>query len=252
MECVEENEIVIWIYVDVVEKIGGLFVVILEDDLEFFDQWVEGVKKFKVFFEEIFIVQVLCCEFCLNFGIKCVFVVQDGLVDGWQMVWGVVYFVIEYGVKVMIYIVVIEIICEGDQIIVVVVYDFKYDEQICIDCKFVINIVGLWVGCIVEFVGCYDVDVVLGCGIMIVMNYCLVNMVVNCCIYFVDGDILVLVYIVLIIGIIDVKVDDLEWLVIFCNEVQQMFDFGEVFVFGFCDVCVVYVWVGVCLLFKDK
>ena len=102
-ECAEENEIVTRIHADAVEKTGGLFVVTPEDDLEFSDQWVEGAKKSKVPFEEISTAQALRREPRLNPGIKRAFAVQDGSVDGWQMVWGAAHSAIEYGAKVMTY-----------------------------------------------------------------------------------------------------------------------------------------------------
>lgn len=251
-ECAEENEIVTRIHADAVEKTGGLFVVTPEDDLEFSDQWVEGAKKSKVPFEEISTAQALRREPRLNPGIKRAFAVQDGSVDGWQMVWGAAHSAIEYGAKVMTYTAVTEIIREGDQITAVVAHDLKHDEQIRIDCKFVINTAGPWAGRIAELVGCYDVDVVPGRGIMIAMNHRLVNTVVNRCIYPADGDILVPVHTVSIIGTTDIKADDPERLAIPRNEVQQMLDSGEALVPGFRDARAVHAWAGARPLFKDK
>lgn len=87
---------------------------------------------------------------------------------------------------------------------------------------------------------------------MIAMNHRLVNTVVNRCIYPADGDILVPVHTVSIIGTTDVKADDPERLAIPRNEVQQMLDSGEALVPGFRDARAVHAWAGARPLFKDK
>ena len=87
---------------------------------------------------------------------------------------------------------------------------------------------------------------------MIAMNHRLVNTVVNRCIYPTDGDILVPVHTVSIIGTTDVKADDPERLSIPRNEVQQMLDSGEALVPGFREARAVHAWAGARPLFKDK
>ena len=83
------------------------------------------------------------------------------------------------------------------------------------------------------------------------MNHRLVNSVVNRCIWPADGDILVPVHTVSIIGTTDVKAVDPDQLAIPRQEVQQMLDAGEVLVPGFRDARAVHAWAGARPLFKD-
>lgn len=251
-ECAEENEIVTRIHADAVEKTGGLFVVTPDDPMEFSDQWTEGATKSKVPWTEISTAEALRREPRLNPGIKRAFAVHDGTVDGWQMVWGAAHSAEDHGAKVFTYTAVTEIIREGDQVTAVIAHDLKNDEQVTITTRFVINTAGPWAGRIADLVGCHDVEVVPGRGIMIAMNHRLVNTVVNRCIYPADGDILVPVHTVSIIGTTDVKADDPQRLAIPRNEVQQMFDSGEALIPGFREARAVHAWAGARPLFKDK
>ncbi|MDN5977499.1 anaerobic glycerol-3-phosphate dehydrogenase subunit GlpA [Acidipropionibacterium jensenii] len=251
-ECAEENEIVTRIHADAVEKTGGLFVVTPDDPMEFSDQWTEGATKAKVPWTEISVAEALRREPRLNPGLKRAFAVQDGTVDGWQMVWGAAHSAEDHGAQVLTYTEVTEIIREGDQVTAVVAHDLKKDEQVRISTRFVINTAGPWAGRIADLVGCHDVEVVPGRGIMIAMNHRLVNTVVNRCIYPADGDILVPVHTVSIIGTTDVKADDPQRLAVPRNEVQQMLDSGEALIPGFRDSRAVHAWAGARPLFKDK
>lgn len=251
-ECAEENAIVTRINADAVESTGGLFVVTPEDDLDFSDRWVEGATAAKVPFEEITVGEALRREPRLNLGIKRAFAVQDGTVDGWQMVWGAAHSAEDYGAQILTYHEVTGIELDGDQVSAVKATALKTGEQITINTKFVLNAAGPWAGKIAEMVGCHDVDVVAGRGIMIAMNHRLVNTVVNRCIYPADGDILVPVHTVSIIGTTDVKEEDPDRLPIPRNEVQQMLDSGEALIPGFRESRAVHAWSGARPLFKDK
>ena len=251
-ECAEENEIIARIQSDAVERTGGLFVVGPDDDPAFSDQWVEGARATKVPFEEISVAEALRREPRVNPGIKRAFSVLDATVDGWQMVWGAAKSAMEHGAQVLTYTRVTKIEREGDQVRAVICRDEKAGEDVRIDCNFVLNCAGAWAGQIAEMAGCPDVQVVPGRGIMIAMNHRLVNQVVNRCIYPADGDIIVPVHTVCIIGTTDVKADDPDKLTIPKDEVQQMLDAGEILVPGFRESRAVHAWAGARPLVKDS
>jgi glycerol-3-phosphate dehydrogenase len=87
---------------------------------------------------------------------------------------------------------------------------------------------------------------------MVAMNHRLVNTVVNRCVYPTDGDILVPVHTVSIIGTTDVRATDPDHLVIEQNEVQKMLDSGEALVPGFRKNRALHVWAGARPLLQDK
>lgn len=251
-ECAEENEIITRIHADAVETTGGLFVVGPDDPIDFSDQWIKGAEETRVPAEEITVAEAKRREPRINPRIKRAFAVEDGTVDGWQMVWGAVNSAREYGGQVLTYHEVTKIHRDGDQVTGVEATDRKSGEKVMIDCHFVINAGGPWAGQIAHMADCPDVNVVPGRGIMIAMNHRLVNQVVNRCIYPADGDILVPVHTVCIIGTTDVKVEDPDNLAIPRDEVQQMLDAGEVLVPGFRQARAVHAWSGARPLVKDN
>ncbi|MGO1621323.1 anaerobic glycerol-3-phosphate dehydrogenase subunit GlpA [Flaviflexus sp.] len=251
-ECAEENAIVTRINADAVETTGGLFVIGPDDPLDFGDAWLTGAQETGVPHEEISVAEALRREPRLNPGIKRAFAVEDGTVDGWQMVWGAAKSAEEYGAQIFTYHEVTDIVREGDQVRAVRAIDHKTGEDIEITCNFVINAGGPWAGQIADMAECPEVNVVPGRGIMIAMNHRLVNQVVNRCIYPSDGDILVPVHTVCIIGTTDVKVEDPDNLAIPRNEVQQMLDAGEVLIPGFRKSRTLHAWSGARPLVKDN
>ncbi len=250
-ECAEENAILNRIQADAIETTGGLFVTAPEDDLEFSDRFLKGAQETGVPCQEVSISAALRREPRLNPGIKRAFEVQDGAIDGWQLVWGAARSAINYGAQVLTYHRVTSIVRDGDRVTAVICRDDKTGEDVQIDCTFVINCAGAWAGQIAGLAGCHDVEVVPGRGIMIAMNHRLVNSVVNRCIYPADGDILVPVHTVCIIGTTDVKADDPDELSIPRDEVQQMLDAGEVLVPGFRQSRAIHAWAGARPLVKD-
>jgi glycerol-3-phosphate dehydrogenase len=121
-----------------------------------------------------------------------------------------------------------------------------------IEAGFTINAGGVWAGQIADMAGCPGVTVVPGKGIMIAMNHRLVSTVVNRCEHPGDGDILVPIRTVCVIGTTDVRADSPDDLSIGRDEVQQMLDAGEVIVPGFRDQRALHAWTGARPLFTDE
>jgi len=251
-ECAEENVIITRIQAGAVETTGGLFVTCPDDDPEFGDKFLEGAAANGVRATEITIAEALAREPRLNPGIKRAVAVHDGSVDGWQLVWTAAQSAKEYGAEILTYHKVTSIERDGDTVSAVMCHDAKTGEDVRIGCHFVLNCAGAWAGEIAAVAGCHDVQVVPGRGIMVAMNHRLVNSVVNRMIYPSDGDIIVPVHTVCIIGTTDVKAPDPDHLPIPHDEVQQMFDAGEVLVPGFRKARALHVWAGARPLVKDS
>ena len=251
-ECAQENAILTRIQPSAIETTGGYFVTGPDDDPDFADKFLAGAAATGVPAHEIAVAEALKAEPRINPGIKRAIEVQDGSVDGWQLVWGAARSAQAHGAQVLTYHKVTRIERDGGRVAAVYCTDLKNGEDVRIDCTFVLNCAGPWAGQIAGMAGCEPVDVVPGRGIMIAMNHRLVNRVVNRCIYPADGDILVPVHTVCIIGTTDVKVDDPDKLAIERDEVQQMLDAGEVLVPGFRRSRALHAWAGARPLIKDK
>ncbi len=251
-ECAQENAILTRIQSSAIETTGGYFVTCPGDDPAFADKFLAGAAATGVPAREVSVAEALRAEPRLNPGILRAIEVEDGSVDGWQLVWGAANSAKAHGAHILTYHRVTKIDRDGDRVSRVHCTDVRTGEEVQIDCGFVLNCAGPWAGQIAAMADCAPVDVIPGRGIMIAMNHRLVNRVVNRCIYPADGDILVPVHTVSIIGTTDVKVDDPDNLAIERDEVQQMLDAGEVLIPGFRNARALHAWAGARPLIKDK
>ena len=251
-ECALENAILTRIQPDAVECTGGLFVVTPQDDPEFADKFLVGAAETGVWAKEITPGEALAHEPRLNPGITRAISVQDGSVDGWQLAWSATESARQYGGQALTYHKVKQVLHQAGQVTGVIAIDLKTGEEVSIECSFVLNCAGPWAGQITQMAGLSPVEVVPGRGIMIAMAHRLVNTVVNRCIKPADGDIIVPVHTVCIIGTTDSKVEDPDHLAIPRNEVQQMLDAGEVLIPGFRGARALHAWAGARPLIKDK
>ena len=114
----------------------------------------------------------------------------------------------------------------------------------------VINASGAWAGQIAAMAG-IEVNVMPGKGTMVAMNHRVVNTVINRCKMPADGDIIVPVHTVAVIGTTDERVTDPENLRIEPWEVQLMLDEGEKLVPGISKARVLRAWAGVRPLYQE-
>ena len=250
-ECAEENAILKRIHPDAVECTGGLFVALEGDDPEFPDRFAKGAADTGVPCNEISVAEAIKREPRLNPRLQRAFEVEDGTVDGWRMVWGAVESARNYGGVCLTYHRVTDIEVRDGAVAGVVCQADKDGSEVHIECRAIVNAAGPWAGQIAKLAGETGIHVVPGRGIMIAMNHRLVNSVVNRCVYPTDGDILVPVHTVSIIGTTDVRAEDPDHLVIEHNEVQQMLDAGEALIPGFRQNRALHAWVGARPLLQD-
>ena len=104
---------------------------------------------------------------------------------------------------------------------------------------------------IAELAGIEGVRVLPGRGIMIAMNHRLVNTCINRCQMPTDGDIIVPIRTVCVIGTTDVHTEDPDDHRVVGSEVDAMLDDGEKLVPGFRQARALRVWTGVRPLFED-
>lgn len=250
-ECADENAILRRIQPHAIEPTGGLFVAVPGDDPEYGDRFLSGAAATGVPAREISVGTALRRERRLNPGIFRAIEVEDASVDGWQLVWGAVRSAEAAGAQVLTYHPVTHIDVADGHVSAVHCHDQRRDEEVVIECRFVLNCAGPWAGRVSAMAGLPPVPVVPGRGVMVAMNHRLVNTVVNRLIYPADGDILVPAHTVSIIGTTDVKEDDPDHLPILEAEIQQLLDAGEALVPGFRQARAVHAWAGSRPLIKD-
>ena len=140
---------------------------------------------------------------------------------------------------------------DGDEVTGARLRDERTGEETDVEARVTVNAAGAWAGHIAEMAGIEGVRILPGRGIMIAMNHRLVNTVINRCQMPTDGDIIVPIRTVSVIGTTDVHTDDPDDHTVHQNEVDAMLDDGEKLVPGFRQARALRVWTGVRPLFED-
>jgi glycerol-3-phosphate dehydrogenase len=251
-ECIAENEILRSIASATIEDTGGLFVTTPDDDPAYGDEFLAGCREAGVPSEEIGVDEALRDEPRLNPGIRRAFTVPDASIDVWQLVWGLANGAAQHGARILPYHRAVSLRRDGDAVTGADLQDERTGETVRVDADFTINAGGAWAHEIAEMAGIEGVSVVPGKGIMIAMNHRLVNTVVNRCTMPADGDILVPIRTVSVIGTTDIRSAHADDLPVTQEEVDAMLADGERLVPGFRSHRALRVWAGVRPLFDDK
>ena len=251
-ECARENIIVREIAADCIEDTGGLFVTTPFDDPAYAARFAEGAHKSGVPCEEIEPAQALREEPRLNPRISRAFRVPDASIDVWKLVWAMVRGARERGARVLPYHEAVAVHRAGDEVHGARVRDARTGEELDVEARVTVSAAGAWAGQIAGLAGIEGVHVMPGRGIMIAMNHRLVNTVINRCQMPTDGDILVPIRTVSVIGTTDVHTDDPDDHSVLQDEVDAMLEDGERLVPGFKEARALRVWTGVRPLFEDR
>ena len=249
-ECSHENRIIRRIAANAVEDTGGLFVTTPWDDPGYADRFAPACVAADIPVEELTIAEALRREPRLNPAVSRAFLVPDAAVDAWKLVWGCARSAEQHGARILTRHPVRALVRDGDCVVGAQVHDESRDEDVEIRAQVVVNASGAWAGRIAALAGC-EVAVLPGKGIMIAMNHRLVNTVVNRCQMPTDGDILVPIRTVSVIGTTDSTVADPDELEVTDSEVEQMLDDGEKLVPGFREARALRVWAGARPLFEE-
>src|ERR1700759_234395 len=250
-ECIGENRILRHVAADCIEDTGGLFVTTEFDDPAYAYRFAKGCADTGVDCEEISVADALALEPRLKPEISRAFKVPDANIDVWKTVWAMGHGIQQRGGRVLPYHAVTAIHREGDEVTGALVRDARTGEELDIHARVTVNATGAWAGQIADMAGIEGVRVLPGRGIMIAMNHRLVNTVINRCQMPSDGDIIVPIRTVSVIGTTDQHTDDPDDHTVLQDEVDAMLNDGEKLVPGFRQARALRVWTGVRPLFED-
>jgi glycerol-3-phosphate dehydrogenase len=251
-ECARENRVVRHIAADCIEDTGGFFVTTPFDDPDYADRFVQGCGKTGVPCEEIEPAQALREEPRLNPMISRAFRVPDASIDVWKLAWAMARGAQDHGARLLPYHEAVAVHREGDVVRGARVRSTRTGEELDVEARITVSASGAWAGKIAELAGIEGVHVMPGRGIMIAMNHRLVNTVVNRCQMPTDGDIIVPIRTVSVIGTTDVHTEDPDDHSVLQDEVDAMLEDGERLVPGFKQARALRVWTGVRPLFEDR
>jgi glycerol-3-phosphate dehydrogenase len=251
VECVDENAILRQTAADCIEDTGGLFVTTKWDDPAFGDEFERACHQTGVPVEEILVEEALRREPRLDPTISRAFTVPDASIDPWKLVSSCARSARDHGATILPYHRVVDLERRDDRVVGALVENELTGEELRIRVEVVVNAAGAWAGQIAKLAGC-SVTVLPGKGIMIAMNHRLVNTVVNRCKPPADGDIIVPIRTVSVIGTTDTRVADPDELEITQQEIDEMLDEGEKLVPGFREARALRVWAGARPLFSAE
>lgn len=248
-ECIEENIILRKIAKNCVEDTGGFFVQLTQDDDSYVEQWLEGCKVAGIPVKEISVKEALESEPNLNPKIKKAFVVPDGAIDGFRLVWANTYAAEVYGAKAYTYTVLNRILVSNGRVTGIEVTDSKKNEVRQIKCNYVINAAGAWAGKVTAKAG-VQIEVATNKGTLLAFNHRLTKHVVNRLRPPGDGDIIVPHGTVAIFGTTSISVDDSNCLQTTKPEITKLLELGEEMFPGMDDFRVLRSFAGVRPLYK--
>jgi glycerol-3-phosphate dehydrogenase len=254
IECIEENRILRRTHTHCIEDTSGFFVVTPEDEGDYPDRFKAACAKVGIPCEEIPVKEALRREPLLNPRISRVFEVPDGSADSFLATHVTAQAARQAGAQILIYHEVIDLLTEGGdgdrRVSGALVRDMVRGEDVRIEATMTINASGAWAGKIAALAD-IPVRVIPGKGVMVAVNHRLVNTVINRCKMPADGDILVPVHTVAIIGTTDERVADPEMLSIEPWEVELMLAEGDKLTPGLSRSRILRAWAGVRPLYQE-
>jgi glycerol-3-phosphate dehydrogenase len=249
-ECIDENRILRRIVPHAIEDTSGFFVVTPYDDPSYADGWVAACRACTIDVEEITPVQALAQEHALHPQISRVFRLPDAACDSFDVLNSLAVAIEQLGGSVLTYHGVVALRKSQGRVVGATVRNVRTGEEQQIAARAVVNAAGAWAGQIAAMAGC-EVIVRPSKGTMVAMAYRFVNTIINRCHPPGDGDILVPVGTVAVIGTTSVSVPDPNETGVEAWEVQKMLDEGEKMVPGFSQVRVLRAWAGVRPLYEE-
>ena len=253
-ECIHENRILRRTHAHCIEDTSGFFVVTPEDEGDYPDKFRAACNRLGVPCAEVTVAEALRREPLLNPRISRVFEVPDGAADSFLSTHATAQAARQAGARILVYHECKRLLVtggEGDRRVVgAEVLNTVTGERYEIHADLVINATGAWAGKIASTAG-IEVKVIPGKGTMVATNHRLVNTVLNRCKMPSDGDILVPIHTVSVIGTTDEKVADPENLRIEPWEVQFMLEEGDKLVPGLSSARIVRAWAGVRPLYQE-
>lgn len=250
-ECILENQVLRRIVPFAVEDTGGLFVSVPEDPADFPEKWMKGCTAAGIPFEPLPPAQARALEPALTPDLTAVYRVPDGSCDGFEMIHGFVEAAQSLGSGVLTYHRVTDLLREGDAVVGAVLQDSRTGEKRTIHAACVLNAAGPWAGVVAGLAG-VTVTVKFDRGAMIAMNTRWVNTVVNRLRPATDGDILVPVGTVCVLGTTSVITDHPDDYQIEAWEVSKILREADAVVPGIRFGRALRAWAGVRPLYEPS
>ena len=255
VECIRENSILRRTHTHCIEDTGGFFVVTPEDENDYPDRFAAACLRHGIPCEELSPALALRREPLLNPRISRVFELPDAAADSFLATHATAQAARQAGARLLPYHELVGLQVSGGEgnraVTGATVVDVVSGEELHIDADLVINAAGAWAGRVAAQAD-IEVRMILGKGVMLATNARLTNTVINRCKMPGDGDILVPIHTVSVIGTTDEQVNQPEDLRIESREVDLMLAEGDKLVPGLSRSRILRAWAGVRPLYQDS
>jgi glycerol-3-phosphate dehydrogenase len=243
-DCIAENRILRRIAASSLELTGGYFVATPDDPDAYVDRFAAACVEAGIPCEEVPLDELFRAEPLLNRRIRRAFRVPDASLEPWQLVDDNLASARAHGAQAWRYHAVVgfEIGTDG-AVRAVVVEDRRTDERRRIACAVAVSAAGAWAGKVAALAGA-ELHMAPGKGSMLIMNRRLTHAVVNRCAEPGDGDIIVPVGTVSILGTTDITVEDPDDVRVTDEEVEALLVDGERLVPGLASARIMRAYAG--------
>lgn len=242
--CIEENAVLRRIAPGTIEPTGGYFVATPDDPDDYLERFpaacaAAGIEAEPVAPEDLFRAEPL-----LNRRIRAAYRVPDASLEPWELVDGNLASAREHGAETHRYRPVIGFARDADGAVSAVrTRDARSGEETWIACRAVISAAGAWAGKVATLAGA-TLHMSPGKGSMLILNRRLTSAVVNRLAPPGDGDILVPVHTVCILGTTDITIEDPDEGAVTRDEVDALLAAGERLVPGLSGARVLRAYAG--------
>ena len=242
--CIQENAVLRRIAPGTIEPTGGYFVATPDDPDDYVERFPSACAAAGIEAEPISLDELFRREPMLNRGIRAAYAVPDAALEPWELVHGTLAGAREYGATAHRYrpVVGFERDAEG-AIVAVRTRDARSGEEFVTACRAVISAAGAWAGFVATLAGA-KLHMSPGKGSMLILNRRLTAGVVNRLAPPGDGDILVPVHTVCILGTTDITVEDPDDARVTSDEVDALLIDGERLVPGLASARVLRAYAG--------
>lgn len=243
-DCAKENPILRLIAANAIEDTGGYFVSTPTDPLDYPDRWRDACAQLGIACEELATSHLLEREPALNPRISRAFQVADASLDSFDLVHLLAEGIYQAGGKILLHHEVKTMRIGQGQVQALHILDTHDGQMLSIDTEFVVNAAGPWSGHIAKMAG-VEIALALGKGTMLAMAQRFTNAVINRCKPPSDGDIIVPVGTVCVLGTTDVRVESPDELKIEPWEIELLLTEGELLIPGLSTQRALRAWAGI-------
>jgi glycerol-3-phosphate dehydrogenase len=225
-ECIRENRTIRRIAPACVEDTSGLFVATPDDPDDYVDAFAARCASAGIPCEEVPLPEVFRLEPALNRRIRRAFRVPDASLEPWQLIEANLADAAAHGSRALAYHQLVGLERNGGFINSATIADVRSGSVRQIHPRIVVSAAGAWAGRVAALAG-VRLDMSPGKGTMLVYNQRMTDTTINRCHPPGDGDIMVPVHTVAILGTTDVHVGDPDSYEIDAQEVQALITEGE-------------------------